>query len=191
MKNLKGTKTEQTLLTAFAGESQARNRYTYFAGVARKAGFEQIAAIFEETAENEREHAKRFFQFLPGGDAQITAVYPSGVIGDTAANLLAAAQGEQLEWTKLYVDAEGVARSEGFAEIGGVFKEIAEVEEKHEKRYRRLLANVKEGKVFKRDAPVKWKCRNCGYVHEGKEAPKSCPACAQPQSYYELLAENY
>ncbi|OGB90102.1 rubrerythrin [candidate division WOR-1 bacterium RIFCSPHIGHO2_01_FULL_53_15] len=191
MKNLKGTKTEQTLLTAFAGESQARNRYTYFAGVARKAGFEQIAAIFEETADNEKEHAKRFFQFLPGGDAQITAVYPSGVIGDTAANLLAAAQGEQLEWTKLYVDAEGVARSEGFAEIGGVFKEIAEVEEKHEKRYRRLLANVKEGKVFKRDAPVKWKCRNCGYVHEGKEAPKSCPACAQPQSYYELLAENY
>ena len=191
MKNLKGTKTEQTLLTAFAGESQARNRYTYFAGVARKAGFEQIAAIFEETADNEKEHAKRFFQFLPGGDAQITAVYPSGVIGDTAANLLAAAQGEQLEWTKLYVDAEGVARSEGFAEIGGVFKEIAEVEEKHERRYRRLLANVKEGKVFKRDAPVKWKCRNCGYVHEGKEAPKSCPACAQPQSYYELLAENY
>ena len=179
------------MLTAFAGESQARNRYTYFAGVARKAGFEQIAAIFEETADNEKEHAKRFFQFLPGGDAQITAVYPSGVIGDTAANLLAAAQGEQLEWTKLYVDAEGVARSEGFAEIGGVFKEIAEVEEKHEKRYRRLLANVKEGKVFKRDAPVKWKCRNCGYVHEGKEAPKSCPACAQPQSYYELLAENY
>src|SRR3989338_624967 len=191
MKNLKGTKTEQTLLTAFAGESQARNRYTYLAGVARKEGFEQIAAIFEETADNEKEHAKRFFQFLPGGDAQITAVYPSGVIGDTAANLLAAAQGEQLEWTKLYVDAEGVARSEGFAEIGGVFKEIAEVEEKHEKRYRRLLANVKEGKVFKRDAPVKWKCRNCGYVHEGKEAPKSCPACAQPQSYYELLAENY
>jgi rubrerythrin len=191
MKNLKGSKTEKLLLAAFAGESQARNRYTYFAGVARKAGFEQIAAIFEETAENEKEHAKRFFKFLPGGDAEITAVYPSGVIGDTAANLLAAAEGEKLEWTKLYVDAAGVARGEGFNDVAFVFKEIAEVEEKHEKRYRKLLANVKDGKVFKKDEPVKWKCRNCGYVHEGKEAPKACPACAHPQAFFEILAENY
>ena len=191
MKNLKGTKTEKLLLAAFAGESQARNRYTYFAGVARKAGFEQIAAIFEETAENEKEHAQRFFKFLPGGDAEITAVYPAGVIADTEANLLAAAEGEKLEWTKLYVDAEGVARKEGFEEVARVFKEIAEVEEQHEKRYRKLLANVREGRVFKKDNVVKWKCRNCGYVHEGKEAPKACPACAHPQAYFELLAENY
>jgi len=191
MKSIKGTKTEKNLLASFAGESQARNRYGFFASVAKKAGYEQIAAIFEETAGNEREHAKRFFKFLEGGDAEITATYPAGIIGDTAANLLAAAIGEKLEWSKLYLDAENVAREEGFDEIAKVFKEIAEVEEQHEKRYRKLLANVKEGKVFKKDAVVKWKCRNCGYVHEGKEAPSECPACAHPQAYYELLAENY
>ncbi len=191
MKNIKGTKTEKNLLASFAGESQARNRYTYFASVARKAGFEQIAAIFLETADNEKEHAKRFFKFLEDGDAEITAVYPAGVISDTAKNLEAAAAGEKLEWSKLYLDAENVARQEGFEEIAKVFKEIAEVEEQHEKRYRALLKNVKEGKVFKKDQVVKWKCRNCGYVHEGKDAPDICPACAHPQSYYEVLAENY
>lgn len=188
---LKGSKTEHNLLASFAGESQARNRYTYFASVAKEAGYEQIAAIFLETADNEKEHAKRYFQFLQGGDAEITATYPAGVIGDTAANLEAAAAGENLEWTKLYKEAGEVARQEGFQEIANVFCEIAEVEEQHEIRYRKLLKNVKENKVFKKDAVVRWKCRNCGYVHEGIEAPKRCPACAHPQSYYELLAENY
>lgn len=190
-KSIRGTKTEKNLLASFAGESQARNRYTYFASVAKKAGFEQIAAIFLETADNEKEHAKRFFKFLEGGDLEITTSYPAGVIGDTTANLEAAAAGENLEWTKLYKEAEEVARQEGFEEIGNQFKEIAEVEEQHEKRYRKLLKNVKEGKVFKRDSVVKWKCRNCGYVHEGREAPEKCPACAHPQSFYELLCENY
>ena len=191
MKDVKGTKTEKNLLKAFAGESQARNRYTYFASVARKAGFEQIAAIFLETAENEKEHAKRFFKLLKGGEVEITASYPAGVIGDTAANLEAAAAGENLEWTKLYKEAEETAREEGFKEVASQFKEIAEVEEEHEKRYRKLLKNVREGKVFKKDAVVKWKCRNCGYVHQGKEAPEKCPACTHPQAYYELLCENY
>ncbi|GBE34908.1 rubrerythrin [bacterium BMS3Bbin06] len=190
-KSIKGTKTEKNLLASFAGESQARNRYTYFASVARKAGFEQIAAIFLETADNEKEHAKRFFEFLEGGDVEITASYPAGVIGDTVANLKAAADGENLEWTKLYKEAETTAREEGFQEIAVLFKEIAEVEEEHEKRYRKLMKNVKEGTVFKKDTVVKWKCRNCGYVHEGKEAPRKCPACAHPQAYYELLSENY
>jgi len=190
-KSIRGTKTEKNLLASFAGESQARNRYTYFAGVAKKAGLEQIAAIFLETADNEKEHAKRFFKFLEGGDLEITASYPAGVIGDTAANLEAAAAGENLEWTKLYKEAEEVARQEGFEETGNQFKEIAEVEEQHEKRYRKLLKNVKEGKVFKKDSVVKWKCRNCGYVHEGREAPEKCLACAHPQSFYELLCENY
>ena len=190
-KSIKGTKTEKNLLASFAGESQARNRYTYFASVAKKAGFEQIAAIFLETADNEKEHAKRFFKLLEGGEVEITASYPAGVIGDTAANLGAAAAGENLEWRKLYKEAEEVARKEGFEEIAGQFKEIAEVEEQHEKRYRKLLKNVEEGRVFKRDAVVKWKCRNCGYVHEGKETPEECPACAHPQSFYELLCENY
>jgi len=191
MKDLKGTKTEKNLLASFAGESQARNRYTYFASVARKAGFEQIAAIFLETADNEKEHAKRFFKLLKGGEVEITASYPAGVIGDTAANLEAAAAGENLEWTKLYKEAEEVARKEGFEEVARQFKEIAEVEEEHEKRYRKLLKNVKEGKVFKKDTVVKWKCRNCGYVHQGKEAPEKCPSCAHPQAYHELLSENY
>ncbi len=190
-KSIKGTKTEKNLLTSFAGESQARNRYTYFASAARKAGFEQISAIFLETADNEKEHAKMFFKLLEGGEVEITASYPAGVIGDTAQNLKAAATGENLEWTKLYKEAEEVARKEGFEEIAVQFKEIAEVEEEHEKRYRKLLKNVKEGKVFKKDTLVKWKCRNCGYVHEGKEAPDECPVCAHPQAFYELLCENY
>jgi rubrerythrin len=191
MKKLKGTHTEKNLLASFAGESQARNRYTYFASAAKKAGFEQIAAVFLETADNEKEHAKRFFKLLEGGEVEITASYPAGVIGDTAANLEAAAAGENLEWTKLYKEAKQVARQEGFEEVAVQFKEIAEVEEQHEKRYRKLLKNVREGKVFKKDAVVKWKCRNCGYVHEAKEAPEECPACAHPQAYYELLCENY
>ncbi len=191
MQSLKGTKTEKNLLASFAGESQARNRYTYFASVARKAGYEQIAGIFLETAGNEKEHAKRFFEFLGGGEVEITASYPAGVIGDTSANLEASAAGENLEWTKLYKEAEDTARQEGFDEIADVFKEIAEVEEAHEIRYRKLLKNVKEGKVFKKDSVVRWKCRNCGYVHEGKEAPTTCPACAHPQGFYEVLCKNY
>ncbi|MCJ7473073.1 MAG: rubrerythrin family protein [Actinobacteria bacterium] len=191
MANLKGTKTEKNLLASFAGESQARNRYTYFASIAKKAGFEQIAAIFLETAGNEKEHAERFFKFLEGGDVEITASYPAGEIKDTAANLEASATGENLEWTKIYKESEEIAQSEGFEKIAFVFKEIAEVEEQHEMRYRKLLKNLKEGKVFKKDIVVKWKCRNCGYVHEGKEALKECPACAHPQSYYELFCENY
>jgi rubrerythrin len=191
MKSIKGTQTEKNILTAFAGESQARNRYSFFASVARKAGFEQISGIFLETADNEKEHAKRFFKFLEGGDVEIQASYPAGIIGDTATNLEQAADGERLEWTTIYKDFEGTARKEGFEEIATIFKEIAEVEEKHEKRYRKLLKNVKESKVFKKDTVVKWKCRNCGYVHEGNEAPKVCPACAHPQSYYELFIENY
>jgi rubrerythrin len=191
MKSIKGTQTEKNLLAAFAGESQARNRYTYFASVAKKAGYEQIAAIFLETAENEKEHAKRFFGLLEGGDVEISASYPAGMICDTARNLLAAADGEHLEWTKLYIDAEATARKEGFDEAATRFKEIAEVEEEHEKRYRKLLWNINEGKAFKRDKVIRWRCRNCGYVHEGNEAPKCCPACAHPQSYYEIAADNY
>jgi len=175
---LKGSKTEQNLLAAFAGESQARNKYTYFATVAKEEGFEQIAGIFLETAENEREHAKKEFDFLKG-------------TGDTDANLKAAAEGEHYEWTQMYPDFERVAREEGFSEITDFFKEVAEVEEEHEKRYLTLLKNLKEGKVFKKDKVVRWKCRNCGYVHEEAEAPKECPACSFPQSYYELMAENY
>ncbi|MFH1678929.1 MAG: rubrerythrin [Candidatus Omnitrophota bacterium] len=190
-KSIKGTRTEKNLLASFAGESQARNRYTYFAGAAKKAGFEQIAAIFLETADNEKEHAKRFFKLLEGQEVEITASYPAGVIADTALNLESAASGENLEWTKLYKEAENVAVKEGFPEIAKQFKEIAEVEQEHETRYRRLLRNVKEGRVFKKDTVVKWKCRNCGYVHEGKEAPEECPACEHPQAYYELLCENY
>ena len=191
MGSVKGTRTEKNLLASFAGESQARNRYTYFASVAKKAGFEQMSAIFLETADNEKEHAKRFFKFLEGGEVEITAAYPAGVIGDTAENLAAAAAGENLEWRKLYKEAEATAREEGFEEIAVLFKEISEVEEEHEKRYRKLLKNLKEGKVFKKDTVVKWKCRNCGYVHEGDVAPIKCPACAHPQNYYEILSENY
>jgi rubrerythrin len=190
-KSIKGTKTEKSLLAAFAGESQARNRYTYFAGVARKAGYEQIAEIFLETAENEKEHAKRFFKLLEGGDVEVTAAFPAGVIGDTAANLEAAAAGEHLEWTKLYKDAADVAAAEGFPVVATQFREIAEIETHHEKRYRKLLANVRDGKVFKKDTVVTWKCRNCGYLHKSKAAPAKCPACDHPRDFYEVLAENY
>ncbi|MEM0360720.1 MAG: rubrerythrin family protein [Candidatus Diapherotrites archaeon] len=191
VKSLKGTKTEKNLLAAFAGESQARNRYTYFASVARKEGFEQIANIFMETAENEREHAKVFFKYLEGGEVQITAGYPAGMIKDTKSNLKAAADGERMEWSTLYAEFEKVAREEGFEQIAVSFKEIAEVEEFHEKRYRKLIENIEKCEVFKRKKPVKWHCTNCGYVHEGLEAPETCPACKHPQSYYEILAENY
>ncbi|MCX5802502.1 MAG: rubrerythrin family protein [Proteobacteria bacterium] len=191
MKSIKGTKTEKNLLTSFAGESQARNRYTYFASEAKKEGYEQILWIFSDTAENEKEHAKRFFKFLEGGDVEITATYPAGVIGNTAENLKAAAAGENLEWTTLYPESAKVADEEGFTEIATVFREISEVEAGHEKRYLKLLSNIESNKVFKKDNVVKWRCRNCGYIHEGKEAPKECPACAHPQAYYELLAENY
>ncbi|MDD5633768.1 MAG: rubrerythrin family protein [Candidatus Omnitrophica bacterium] len=190
-KSIKGTKTEKNLLAAFAGESQARNRYTYFASVAQKAGYEQISGIFLETADNEKEHAKRFFKFLEGGDAEITASYPAGIIGTTEKNLEAAANGENMEWTSIYKDFESVARKEGFKDVADTFKEIAEVEQRHETRYRKLLRNIKEGKVFKKDKEVKWKCRNCGYVHEGKDAPKICPACKHPQAYYEVFCEPY
>jgi len=188
---LKGSETEKNLLKAFAGESQARNRYTYFASVAKKEGYEQISAIFLETADNEKEHAKIFFSYLQGGNVEITAAYPAGEIKDTKENLLAAANGEKLEWGKIYPEFEKIARKEGFAEVADSFKEIAEVEEQHEKRYRKLLEDIKENKVFKKDKVVRWKCRNCGYVYEGKEAPKQCPACKHPQAFYELLEENY
>jgi len=190
-KSLKGSRTEKNLLTAFAGESQARNRYTFFASVARKEGYEQIANIFIETAGNEKEHAEVFFKHLKGGDVEIVAAYPAGIVGDTKTNLEAAADGEKMEWSKIYVDMEKVAKEEGFGEIATSFKEIAEVEEFHEKRYRRLARNVSQGEVFKRTIPVKWHCTNCGYIHDGTEAPKICPACKHPQAYYELLAENY
>ncbi len=188
---LKKSKTEKNLLKAFAGESQARNRYTYFASEAKKEGLEQISGIFLETADNEKEHAKIFFKYLEGGDTEIQAIYPAGKIGNTEENLLAAATGEKLEWSTLYPEFEKVARKEGFTEIADSFKQIGEVEEKHEERYRKLLKNLKEGKVFSREKVVKWKCRNCGYVHTGKEAPESCPACGHPQAFYELFVENY
>ena len=189
--SIRGTRTEKNLLAAFAGEAQARNRYTYFAGAAKKEGYEQIAAIFLETAENEKEHAKVFFKYLEGGEVEITASYPAGVIGDTAANLKAAADGEKHEWSALYAEFERVAREEGFRDIAESFHEIAEVEEFHEIRYRRLAANIANGEVFRKKAPVKWHCRNCGYVHEGVEAPDVCPACRHPKAHYEVLAENY
>ncbi|MDR2426365.1 MAG: rubrerythrin family protein [Endomicrobium sp.] len=190
-KSLKGTKTEKKLLEAFAGESQARNRYTYFASVAKKEGFEQISAIFQETADNEKEHAKRFFKFLEGGDLEITAMYPAGKIGTTAQNLKAAAMGENEEHSKLYPEAAKVAESEGFPEISACFKFIAEVEKHHETRYLELLDNVDNDRVFKKDAPIRWKCRNCGYVYEGKQALEKCPACLHPQSFMEELADNF
>ena len=190
-KSLKGTQTEKNLLTAFAGESQARNRYTFFASKARKEGYEQIANVFAETAGNEKEHAEIFFKYLEGGDVEITAAYPAGIIGDTHANLVAAAEGEKMEWSVIYAEFEKVAREEGFEDIATSFKEIAEVEEFHEIRYRRLAVNVANGEVFKKSTTVKWHCTNCGYIHEGTEAPEECPACKHPQSYYELLCENY
>jgi rubrerythrin len=189
--SLKGTRTEQNLLKSFAGESQARTRYTYFSSVAKKEGYEQISAIFMETAENEKEHAKVFFKYLEGGMVEITAMYPAGVIGTTAENLLAAAEGEKEEWGELYPEFAKTAEEEGFPEIAHSFREIADVEEAHEARYRKLLANVENGTVFKRDTVVRWKCRNCGYIHEGTEAPDECPACAHPQAHYELFIETY
>ena len=188
---LKGSQTEKNLLKAFAGESQARNRYTFFAGVAKSQGYEQIAGIFIETADNEKEHAEVFFKHLEGGDTEITAEYPAGKIGNTSENLLAAAEGEKLEWGTLYPGFRKKAEEEGFPAVAESFKEIGEVEEQHEHRYRRLLDNVKTGTVFKKSKEVVWKCRNCGYIHHGMEAPKTCPACKHAQSYYELLAENY
>jgi rubrerythrin len=188
---LKGSNTEKNLLKAFAGESQARNRYTYFASVAKKEGYEQISGIFLETADNEKEHAKIFFNYLEGGDTEITATYPSGKIGKTSENLLAAADGEKAEWGKIYPEFEAIARKERFIEIANSFKEIAEVEEQHEGRYRKLLENIKNNLVFKKCKVMKWKCRNCGYVHEGTEAPEVCPACKHPRAYYELMSENY
>lgn len=190
-KSLKGTKTEKNLLISFAGESQARNRYTYFASAAKKEGYEQISAIFLETADNEKEHAKVFFKYLEGGDLEINAAYPAGMIKDTASNLQSAADGENFEWTKLYADFAKIADEEGFPEIAHSFREIAKVEKFHEGRYRKLLANVKDNTVFKKDNVVKWHCRNCGYIFEGAEAPKECPACRHPQSFYEILSENY
>lgn len=191
MASLKGTKTEKNLLAAFAGESQARNRYTYAAGVARKAGMLQIAEIFVETADNEREHAKRFFKFLEGGMVEIAAAYPAGVIDDTAGNLKAAAAGENEEWTTLYPEFAKVAEEEGFPEVAAAFTMIAKVEKEHEARYLKLLENVKSGMVFKKDGTVQWKCRNCGYVHEGPEAPEKCPACIHPQAHFEVRAWNF
>jgi rubrerythrin len=191
MASLKGSKTEKNLLKSFAGESQARNRYTFFASVARKEGYVQIQRIFEETAANEKEHAEVFFKHLEGGEVEITAAYPAGKIGTTEENLLAAAEGELMEWGTLYPDFAKVAREEGFLDVEESFTEIAEVEEAHEKRYRKLLENVKNGTVFKRDEEVEWHCLNCGYIHHGKEAPEVCPACDHPQSYYELHRPNY
>jgi len=190
-KSVKGTRTEKNLLAAFAGESQARNRYTFFAEAARKEGYEQIANIFTETAGNEKEHAEIFFSYLEGGDVEITAAYPAGIVGNTKANLEAAAAGEKMEWSDIYANFEKIARKEGFSDIATSFKEIAEVEEFHEKRYRKLAQNVGAEEVFRKRASVKWHCTNCGYIHEGPEAPKECPACKHAQAYYELLAENY
>ena len=191
MASLKGAQTEKNLLKAFAGESQARNRYTYFAGIARKEGYEQIANTLIETANNEKEHAKVFFKHLEGGELEITATYPAGIIKDTKTNLEAAAVGEKLEWTTLYADFGKIAKDEGFSEVARSFAEIAKVERFHEVRYRKLIGNIEKGEVFQKPAPVKWHCSNCGYVFEGAEAPKECPACKHPQAYYELLAENY
>ena len=190
-KSLKGTKTEQNLLKSFAGESQARNRYTYFASAAKKEGFEQIANIFTETAENEKEHAKVFFKHLEGGDVEITATYPAGAIKDTKSNLEEAAAGENMEWTTLYSDFAKIAKDEGFPEVVLSFEQISKVEKFHESRYRKLINNIANKEVFKKKASVKWHCINCGYVQEGAEAPRECPACKHPQAYYEVLAENY
>ena len=188
---LKGTQTEKNLLAAFAGESQARTRYTFFASVAKKEGYEQISSIFQETSDNEKEHAELFFKCLEGGTAEITATYPAGVIGSTAENLEAAAEGEKLEWGTLYPNFAEVAEKEGFKNVARTFIMIAKVENYHEIRYRKLLANVKQNRVFKRDSPIKWKCRNCGYVFEGSQVPEKCPVCNHSRSYFEVWCENY
>ena len=191
MNSLKGTETEKNLLKAFAGESQARMRYDYFAKQAKKEGLEQISAIFTETALNEKEHAKRFFKFLEGRPVEITAVYPAGEIGTTSENLKASATGENEEWTELYPEFAKVAEKEGFTEIGTAFKMIAKVEKAHEERYKKLYENIEAGKVFERDNKIIWKCRNCGYLHEAEKAPEICPACLHPQSYFEIKEINY
>ncbi len=191
MTSLAGTKTEQNLLKSFAGESQARMRYNYFASQAKKEGLEQISAIFTETAENEKEHAKRFFKFLEGNMVEITATYPAGKIGTTLENLKASADGENEEWTELYPEFAKVAEEEGFKEVATAFKMIAKVEAAHENRFRTLYNNLEEGKVFKRGDKVVWKCRNCGFIHEGTVAPKMCPACLHPQAYFEIKQTNY
>ena len=191
MSSIKGTKTEQNLLKAFAGESQATNRYQFAAKIAKKEGLEQISSIFSETAAQEQQHAKRFFKFLEGGDIEITAMYPAGVIGTTAENLKAAADGENEEWTKLYPEFAQIAKDEGFPEITVAFTMIAKVEAEHEKRYRKLLENLETGVIFEKEGEVYWMCRNCGYIHKGKSAPSKCPACLHPQSYFEVKKENY
>ena len=188
---LKGSKTEKNLMAAFAGESQARNRYTYFSSKARKEGFRQIAEIFEETANQEREHAKRLFKFMPGGEVEITGTFPSGVIGDTVENLKAAASGENHEWTNMYPTFSKIAEEEGFEEIAKTFSSIAIAEKQHERRYLAIARNIAEGRVFKKDTPVTWRCLNCGYIHQGSEAPDECPACNHPQAHFEVLKENY
>lgn len=191
MASLKGTQTEKNLLTAFAGESQARNRYTYFASAAKKEGYVQISDIFTETANQEKEHAKRFFKFLEGGELEITGAFPAGVIGTTVENLKAAAAGEEYEWTQMYPDFAAVAREEGFEAIAMVFEMVGIAEKQHDKRYKDLAANIDAGKVFKKDASTTWRCRNCGYVQDGEEAPEMCPACAHPQAHFEVLGENW
>ena len=190
-KSIKGTRTEQNLLKSFAGESQARSRYTFFASVAKKEGYEQIAGVFMETAEQEKEHAKRFFKFLEGGMVEITACYPAGVIGTTMENLAAAADGENEEWADLYPAFADIAEEEGFKNIAVAFRMIAKVEAEHERRYRKLLANLTEGKVFEKDEAIFWQCRNCGYIYVGTEAPEVCPACLHPQAYFEVKKNNY
>ncbi len=191
MSSLKGTRTEKNILTAFAGESQARNRYTYFASQAKKEGFEQIAAVFEETANQEKEHAKRLFSLLEGGEVEITAAFPAGQIGTTLENLHAAAHGEEHEWKTMYPEFAKVAREEGFEKAAKLFEFIAVAEKYHDERYRTLAAHVEGGTVFKRDEPVTWRCRHCGYTHTGTEAPKACPACAHPQAHFEVLCNHY
>ncbi len=191
MPTLKGTRTEKNILTAFAGESQARNRYTYFASQAKKEGYVQISAIFEETASQEKEHAKRLFKFLEGGEVEVKAAFPAGVIGKTLDNLKAAAEGENHEHVEMYPEFAKIAREEGFNEIADVMEAIAVAEKLHEKRYLTLAANIENGRVFKRSETTGWRCRNCGYLHEGTEAPEECPACAHPQAHFELLGENY
>jgi len=191
MASVKGTQTEKNLLKAFAGESQARTRYTFFASVAKKEGYEQIAQIFLETAENEKEHAKRFFSYLEGGMVEIDAAYPAGIIGDTLTNLKQAAMGENEEHTKLYPMFADVAEKEGFKEIATLFRNVAKVEVEHEKRYLKLAQNIEKGEVFKKPTAVRWKCLNCGYVHEGPEAPEKCPTCLHPRAYFALKEENY
>jgi len=191
MASLKGTQTEKNLLTAFAGESQARNRYTYFASKAKKEGYVQMALVFEETASQEKEHAKRFFKFLEGGEVEIVGAFPAGVIGPTLDNLKAAAAGEHYEHTEMYPGFAKTAREEGFEAVALAFEHVSVAEKQHEKRYRELAANIEAGRVFKREKKVKWRCLNCGYVHEGSEAVEACPACAHPKAYFELLGENW